>query len=215
MIEIIDKNIKSIEREIIRIYTTDCHDYTEFGCLLSLRKEMINDKVLEHQDELLPDIIAFNEALTNALREMYDRAYLIWRDVKNRDAYGDNVILEAKCFLDYKYPKLHPVQGDDRSVLWSAICDPGWNGVYDDGVTLDSLRLTKGCDQMSFEKLIGMDCPQGTNNWNDGLDPDLTKDLHLISAFHNLFEHTRFAITDFIYVRKFETEITLEFDKRG
>lgn len=112
MIDIIDNNIKSIEREIIRIYTTDCHDYTEFGCLLSLRKEMINDKVLEHQDELLPDIIAFNEVLTNALREMYDRAYLIWCDVKNRNDYGDNVILEAKCFLDYHYPKLHPVQGD-------------------------------------------------------------------------------------------------------
>ena len=107
MIDLQDKNIENIEREIIRIYTTDSHDYTEFGCLLSLRKEMINDKVLEHQDELLPDIIAFNEVLTNALREMYDRAYLIWCDVKNRNDYGDNVILEAKCFLNYRYPKLH------------------------------------------------------------------------------------------------------------
>lgn len=92
MIDLQDKNIKSIERKIIRIYTTNSHDYTEFGCLLNLRKEMINDKVLEHQEELLPDIIAFNEVLTNALREMYDRAYLIWRDVKNRNDYGDNVI---------------------------------------------------------------------------------------------------------------------------
>lgn len=124
MIDLQDKNIENIEREIIRIYTTDWrYDYTKFGCLLELRKEMINDKVLEHQDELLPDIIAFNEVLTNALREMYDRAYLIWRDVKNRNDYGDNVILEAKCFLDYNYPEHHPVQGDDRSVLWGAICD--------------------------------------------------------------------------------------------
>lgn len=113
MIDLQDKNIENIEREIIRIYTTDWrYDYTKFGCLLELRKEMINDKVLEHQDELLPDIIAFNEVLTNALREMYDRAYLIWRDVKNRNDYGDNVILEAKCFLDYNYPEHHPVQGD-------------------------------------------------------------------------------------------------------
>ena len=34
-----------------------------------------------------------------------------------------------------------------------------------------------------------------------------------ISAFHHLFDHTQFAITDFIYVRSFETEIKVEFGK--
>jgi hypothetical protein len=50
----------------------------------------------------------------------------------------------------------------------------------------------------------------GYNNWNEGLDRELTKDLHLTRAFHNLFEHMEFAITDFIYVREFETEINIE-----
>jgi hypothetical protein len=51
------------------------------------------------------------------------------------------------------------------------------------------------------------------NNWNEGLDRELTKDLHLTSAFHNLFEHMAFAITDFVYVREFETEINIEIIK--
>ena len=51
-------------------------------------------------------------------------------------------------------------------------------------------------------------------NWNEGLDRELTKDLQLTSAFHHLFDHTKFAITDFIYVRKFETEINIEIDKQ-
>ena len=38
---------------------------------------------------------------------------------------------------------------------------------------------------------------------------------HLHSAFHNLFDHMNFAITDFIYVRKFETEINIEINKKG
>ena len=39
------------------------------------------------------------------------------------------------------------------------------------------------------------------------------KDLHLIQPFHHLFDHMNFAITDFIYVRQFETEINIEIKK--
>jgi len=37
--------------------------------------------------------------------------------------------------------------------------------------------------------------------------------LHLIQPFHHLFDHMSFAITDFIYVRQFETEINIEIEK--
>lgn len=74
------------------------------------------------------------------------------------------------------------------------------------------LTLTFPRDEgYTFDSFIGMDCPPP--NWNEGLDPELTKDLHLISQFHNLFQHMLFAITDFIYVRKFRTEIKIEITK--
>ena len=170
---------------------------------------MINKRVLAHQEKILPDIIAFNDALREALHEMYDRAHRIWDNIKEQKDWGVDFELTAKCFLGKDYPKLHPVQGEDRQDLWEAICDCGWNPIYEDGV---SFPLTFPCDQdESFDTFIGMDCPPP--NWNEGLDQKLTKDLHIIQQFHHLFDHTKFAITDFIYVREFETEINVEIRK--
>ena len=210
MIELQDYDIRLIEREILLKFEHAPWDYSDCDCLLSLRKTMINERVLAHQEEILPDIIAFNDALTTALREMYDRAHLIWNSIKNQNSFGDAVILDAKCFLSYSYPENHPVQSPYRSALWCVLSDYAWNPLYEDGVTLSPLTLPIESD-MSFESFIGMDCPPP--NWNEGLDQELTKDLHLTSAFHHLFDHTMFAITDFIYVRQFETEINIEIRK--
>ena len=58
-------HISRIEQEIIRKYDKDC--YQECECLLALRRDMINDIALDYQKELLPHIIAFNDALTLSL----------------------------------------------------------------------------------------------------------------------------------------------------
>ena len=113
MIELQDYYIQLIEHEVNWKYFDDD---INCGCLLSLRKDMINKRVLAHQKEILPDIIAFNDALRDALKEMYDRAHGIWESIKNK-AWGDNVELTAKCFLGYDYPELHPLQGDNRQEL--------------------------------------------------------------------------------------------------
>ena len=42
--------------------------------------------------------IAFNDALTNALREMYDRAHLIMDNIKGKKTLGNGIRLEAKCY---------------------------------------------------------------------------------------------------------------------
>lgn len=210
MIDIHDNDIQIIEKEIITTYDKKPCDYPDCDFLLNLRKELINRRALAHQEDILPDIIAFNDALTVALREMFDRAHRIWSSMKDQPDFGDKMELEAKCFLSYDYPALHPVQGDDRQDLWNALCDSGWNPLYEYGVTLPTLTLPTDI-KMSFDALTGMDCPPP--NWNEGLDQELTKDLHLTSAFHTLFDHTKFAITDFIYVRKFETDIHIEINK--
>jgi len=64
---------------------------------------------------------------------------------------------------------------------------------------------------MSFDEFIGM--KSGLPNWNKRLDQVLTKDLHLINAFHNLFDHTNFALTDIIFVREFEESIKINFSQ--
>ena len=207
-----DNNVDTIEREIILKYNDyRCYN-SDNDVLLSLRKGIINKQVLANQKELLPDIIAFNDALREALREMYDRAHCIWNKMINiiDEGDGEEMELTAKIYLDTDYPALHPIQGDDRQDLWYALCDDDLNPMYADGISVLTLTFPRDEDY-TFDTFIGMDCPPP--NWNEGLDPELTKDLHLISQFHNLFEHMLFAITDFIYVRKFRTEINIEIIK--
>ena len=207
-----NNNVDAIEREIILKYNDyRCYN-SDNDVLLSLRKDIINKQVLANQKELLSDIIAFNDALREALHEMYDRAHRIWDKMTNiiDEGDGEEMELTAKIYLDADYPALHPIQGDDRQDLWYALCDDDLNPMYADGISVLTLTFPRDEDY-TFDTFIGMDCPPP--NWNEGLDPELTKDLHLISQFHNLFEHMLFAITDFIYVRKFRTEINIEIIK--
>ena len=207
-----DNNVDTIEREIILKYNDyRCYN-SDNDVLLSLRKGIINKQVLANQKELLPDIIAFNDALREALRDMYERAHRIWDKMINiiDEGDGEEMELTAKIYLDTDYPALHPIQGDDRQDLWYALCDDDLNPMYADGISVLTLTFPRD-DSQTFDYFIGMDCPPP--NWNEGLDPELTKGLHLISQFHNLFQHMLFAITDFIYVRKFRTEINIEITK--
>ena len=207
-----DNNVDAIEREIILKYNDYCSYNSDNDVLLSLRKDIINKQVLANQKELLPDIIAFNDALRKALREMYDRARRIWDKMINiiDEGDGEEMELTAKIYLDTDYPALHPIQGEDRQDLWYALCDDELNPMYADGISVLTLTFPRD-ENYTFNTFIGMDCPPP--NWNEGLDPELTKDLHLISQFHNLFQHMLFAITDFIYVRKFRTEINIDINK--
>ena len=212
MIDLHDYDIELLEKEILWKCNNNRHDYCDcnyYDCLLSLRKDMINKRVLAHQEEILPDVIAFNDALRDALKEMYDRVHSIWDSIKE-NVWGDYVEVTAKCFLSCDYPELHPLQGKKYEELWNAI-SIGWNPLYYDGVKLLTLSLPRDIDE-DFDTFIDMECPQP--NWNEVLDGELMKDLHLHCAFCDLFVHMNFAITDFIYVRKFETEINIEINKK-
>ena len=186
-------NLQLIEREIRHCYVRK--DYKQVECLLRVRKEMLNEQAMSHQEELLPDIIAFNDVFRNALKVMYDKALNLYQQVS---AIYPNIHLDAKCSLDYDYPKSHPYQADHREDLWEALCNEG-NPYYENSGAAH-LMFNEGCCE-SFDSFIGM--VDGITNWNEHFDPELTKDLHLIMAFHELFEDMNFALTDFIFVREF------------
>ena len=204
-----DYSIEAIEMEVIYRYKSTLCRESDDDYLLSLRRDIINKKVLAHQEVILPDIIAFNNALREALSDMYDRAHRIWNKVVQSidETDGEEMELTAKCYFDYTYPELHPLQGEDRQDLWDALCDGDLNPLYADGISVLTLTFPRDEDQ-SFESFIGMNC--SPPNWNEGLDQELTKDLHLINQFHTLFQHMNFALTDILYVRKFKTEIKIE-----
>lgn len=193
--------LQLIEQKLIRCYRRK--DYEQYRYLLELRKNILNEQLLTHQQELLPDIIAFNDALTKALRALYDHASRLFQQVSSLEP---NIDLTARCYLSYNYPELHPYQADDRQKLWEILTDEAMHPLYGSvGVTQCSLNFRKGA-QDTWDEFMDLDVV----NWNEGLDQDLTKDLHLSSAFHNLFEHMDFALSDFIYVRDFKEYIKID-----
>ena len=118
-------HISRIEQEIIRKYDKDC--YQECECLLALRRDMINDIALDHQKELLPHIIAFNDALRDALKEMYDRAHCIWDSIKE-NARGDDVEVTAKSKMNGIVVRLvtgteHEVLTEDENLLCNLLAE--------------------------------------------------------------------------------------------
>ena len=202
MIHYDDYNLQLIEREIRHCYIRE--NYKQVECLLEVRKEMLNEQAMSHQEELLPVIIAFNDALRDALKIMYDRALSLYQQVS---AIQPNIQLEAKCFLDYNYPKTHPYQADYREDLWEALSNSGNRYYETHGAAY--LVFNKGnCE--SFDSFIGM--VDGITNWNEHFDPLLTKDLQLIEPFHSLFEDMNFALTDFIFVREFNWDFSITND---
>ena len=212
MIHYNDKFLSRLEKEIRFAYNDKYDifdDHTHYGCLLELRKNMLNDQALtrKNQEELLPHIIAFNDALHDALKHMYDRAHELYRQMST---IQPSIELEAKCFLSNKYPSLRPFQKNNRQALWEALCDTELNPIYEYGASR-TLYLPQDLD-VSFDEFIGMNLTPP--NWNERLDQKLTKDLHLINAFHNLFDHTIFALTDIIFVREFEESIKIDFGRQ-
>lgn len=201
-----DYNIERIEKEII--YSS--HNSRDYENLLSVRRDMINHIVKTNLSEFLPAIIEFNDKLTNALNEMYERAHTLWDGIEGSLDLYDNVELTAHCFLSHNYPAIHPVKDQDRQELWDALCNCDNNILYYNGITLKELVLPRDSG-MSFQSFTGMDCPPP--NWNQGLDMELNKELHLIQQFKHLFLDMKFAITDFIYVRDFDIKINLEINK--
>lgn len=201
--------IQRLEREIIESFNginRSAVAYPHEKSLLRLRKDVLNYRVWQDQDVYLPAIIEFNEALTDALKGMYKQTLKIWENLKTSNEDGSLYSLKARCFFDYHYPDLHPIQNETRHELWKALCDTGWNTGYEDGVTPP--LWFDGNEIESWESFMNLDVEP--NNRSDCLHKMLTDDLHLIYPFHHLFDHTVFALTDFIYVRKFNTEINVK-----
>lgn len=217
IIETNDYDIQLVEREIIEMVRDHRCEHPDCEKLLEIRKAMINDRILEHQEEIITDIVEFNDALTEALKKMLDKALSIWDSIKDNKDWGDTVELVAKCYLRCpEYPDNPTPEDEDRIDLWEALCDDKWNLLYAmDGLSFGTLRIS-GDSHLDIEEIVGMNCEPlfWDDNWNEGLDRELTKDLHLTGAFHKLFRHTNFAITDFLWVRDFDIEIKIEVDKK-
>jgi hypothetical protein len=179
--------------------------------LLGVRKNILQNYFA--MDEKYRQLLSeFNDALKLQLIEMRHRTIKIFESAKSYDKKND-IVVTGKCFLGYGYPKIHPVQTVRARKIWAML-----NGTIDNYMPLyengaccfkiktwgDSVRI------QSENKMLYLQ--EEPDNWNEGLDRELTKDMHLIHAFHNLYEHLEFSIFDLLWVRNFNIELHTEID---
>lgn len=88
--------------------------------------------------------------------------------------------------------------------VWEALTQEGAN-VRNDGCTwalrMDKKSLPDDLCSGTLEKWLGME--DENDNWNEWLDREWSKDMHLIYPFHNLYDNCFFSLYDLVYVREF------------
>lgn len=166
-----------------------------------------------YDDEMKQLLIGFNDALRKACTELYNRTMAVYKEYMGRDDYLGDCDVEGKLFLDFGYSPNHPIQTKTAERVWEALTQEGAN-TYDDGCTW-ALRMSKECPLEKFgydtlEEWLGME--DENDNWNEGLDREWSKDMHLIYPFHNLYDNCFFSLYDLVYVREFNLEVHVNFD---
>ena len=173
--------------------------------LLSVRKRILNG-MFEWSDENFMLLSEFNDALVHAQCEMRERLSRLSESVNETGL--ENLEFQGKVFLSYKYSEIHPVQSIRAKKMWNVL-----NGSYDEFMPLYKDGVNDICftgqETIPLEK-EAVYLSEETENWNEGIDREKTKDMKLCYAFHNLYCHTTFSILDLLWVRDFCIEINAE-----
>ncbi len=209
--------IKEIEEEMIHLEEDieRCHFRKPGGkdamrTLIGIRRNLLANMFVmdEHYKTLLSE---FNEALMQQLIRMRQETIKAVRAVENAGVTGDIQGI-GKCFLGYRYSKLHPVQTMRAkkilAILNGSISD--YVRSYDDGVSFNGYVYDVRMKPESENEMLYLS--DEIDNWNDELDMEMTRDMHIIFPVHNLISHTDFSIFDLLWVRDFCMEIYVESD---
>ena len=169
-----------------------------------------------YDDETKQLLIGFNDALRKACTQLYHRTMTVYQEYLHRKDISGDFEVEGKIFLGYEYPALHPIQTETAKQVWDALTCGGYITLYDEGcawpLRFSSERSPQHNINETLENWLGMEIEN--DNWNEGLDREWSKDLHLIQPFHNLYDHCYFSLYDLIYVREFNLEVHVEFDDK-
>lgn len=209
-------DIRYVEEEMLKLKASKMSsDKEHVKTLLRLRKSMLDNWAHAHEKELLPVVKQFNLAVERALKDLYDLAHRYYDYISNFDC---GIQLEAHLRFTNSYPGLHPYQSSDRFRIWKALLEYGWNPLYEQGLIPSPLLFPYDVKK-SFPLFAGTHEETSIAYWRGGgfyesAQADEMEKYHFNQVFDHLAEHTCFALTDFIYVREFETSIDIHWDDR-
>ena len=198
MLELVEEKLCELAEEYDHARLKDLESYEEaIKTLFEIRRDMIR---------MVKD---FNNALRNALTELYHEAHDAYSRLK--DMVGKDIHVSAKLWIDDEYPPTMTDQSDRAKRIWELLLNPDLNTMYDDG-----------CDNGVFDPTESLNYYlylfEHPEDWSDDIvglfDCQLPKDLTMVYAAHNLGAHTYFTIFELMHVRKFKKEIIVNIDEK-
>jgi len=172
---------------------------------------MILRELMQYDEESKRLLSDFNDRIKAAAIALFNKTKTIHEGMmKLYDGNGD-LEVEGKLLLGYTYPKAHPIQTERAETMWEVMTQGGYDPMYfQDGCSW-SLKWDQNgmmSAHESLEEWLGM--ADENDNWNEGLDYEWSKDMHLVYPFHNLYDNRHFSLYDLVYVSEFEFEITIK-----
>ena len=174
---------------------------------------MILRELMQYDEESKRLLSDFNDRIKTAAIALFNKTKAIYEGMmKLYDGIGD-LEVEGKLKLGYTYPKTHPVQTERAETMWEVMTQGGYDRMYSTDGCSWSLKWDQNGNMTTHESLeawLGM--ADENDNWNEGLDYEWSKDMHLVYPFHNLYDNRHFSLYDLVYVSEFEFEICIRLD---
>ncbi len=164
-------------------------------------------KMDEHYRQLLEE---FNAAMREQLKIMRLETIKAYSAVIETGISG-KIEAVGKCFMGYVYSRIHPIQTVRAKKIWEVLSGAldEYDPLYEDGVISNGWHYQGGKPETENVMLY---LSEKRDNWNEGLDCNQTRNMNIIHAVHNLYDHTAFSIFDLLWVRDFNMEIHVEVD---
>jgi len=174
---------------------------------------MILRELMQYDEESKRLLSDFNDRIKAAATALFNKTKAIHEGMmKLYDGIGD-LEVEGKLYLGYTYPTAHPVQTERAETMWEVMTQGGYDCMYSTEGCSWSLGWNQNGNMSAHESLeawLGM--ADENDNWNEGLDYEWSKDMHLVYPFHNLYDNRHFSLYDLVYVSEFEFEICIRLD---
>lgn len=166
--------------------------------------------LMQYDDEAKSLLLDFNERIKAAATTLYHKTKAFYDGIMKLHDGKSDLEVEGKLLLGYDYPKNHPVQTERAETMWELMTQ-GYMPQYDGGCTWP-LRWNEKGEALhdSLEDWLGM--TDANDNWNEGLDQEWSKDMHLVYPFHHLYDNCHFSLYDLVYVNDFAFEISVRMD---
>ena len=210
-------SIKKIEAMIISAFESEPLTPKErkkkVEDLLKYRRERLfkefkwtpkNIKAIEKVNEML---ISESLAAAEHLRDHVDTLERIKpeAEIKDTDFEAQVEILEfhsEPTESDKAYPEYYETTHIEDVLVGDANTWYAEHKVNDLCYSIDEWAKSVNFNGLEKGWVLWLDENKETDNWNDGLPEEPTKDLHLCYSFYNLLENCHFAPQDIINIKK-------------